>query len=111
MRLFLPGGRSVARVLSEDKLKNLPPKGGALWGKCFSVHHRPLIAVEEHGDGAGAAVRADDRADVAQADPAAELREALLERVDPVSYTHLDVYKRQGVDRLDVPDAPGKLLL
>ena len=51
-------------------------------GECFSVHHRPLIAVEEHGDGAGAAVRADDRADVAQADPAAELREALLERVD-----------------------------
>lgn len=62
VRLFLPGGRSAAPVLS--------------------VHHRPLIAVEEHGDGAGAAVRADDRADVAQADPAAELREALLERVD-----------------------------
>ena len=41
---FCPVACSVARVLSEDKLKNLPPKGGALWGKCFSVHHRPLIA-------------------------------------------------------------------
>lgn len=35
VRLFLPGGRSVAPVLSEDKLKNLPPKGAALWGKVF----------------------------------------------------------------------------
>ena len=35
VRLFLPGGRSVAPVLSEDKLKNIPPKGSALWGNVF----------------------------------------------------------------------------
>ncbi len=40
VRLFLPGGRSVARVLSEDKLKNLPQRAAPFGGNFQSITGR-----------------------------------------------------------------------
>ena len=47
-----------------------------------SVHSGALVAQEEHGHRAGAAMGADDGADVAQADLALQVGEALLQRRD-----------------------------
>ena len=52
------------------------------WGDKGSVHSGALVAQEEHGHRAGAAMGADDGADVAQADLALQVGEALLQRRD-----------------------------
>ena len=58
-----------------------------------SVHSGALVAQEEHGHRAGAAMGADDGADVAQADLAPEPGEPLLQSVDE----HLGVLRALGV--------------